>query len=301
LYVCLGLLGGALYVAFDVISEGRISTGTLRGSWASVHNVVDHVLPLVAGALLGIAAHYVKIRSRLSEAETAANRSEQLRMRLHKVERDQAVWVLAAAVLHELKNPLHAIGLAVDELDASQDDPAQRADLIARIRAQSGRALTKLATLRSMRRVDGPELGPVWLHDVLNTLATDLGVLARREGLDVRVECCGPVRASADPEYLRTIVENLVDNSFHELRGSGGESVTLALTVEGDRAILRVRDDGSRAKLDESIFEPLQSTKQSGLGLGLAISRALARAMRGDLLLDDDHGFRLELPAEGTA
>jgi signal transduction histidine kinase len=297
-YVGTGLLVGALYVAFDIVSEGRISAGTLRGAWASVHDVVDHVLPLVAGALLGVLVHYVRIRSRLAEAEAAAHRAEQLRVRLHKVERDQAVWVLAAAVLHELNNPLHAIGLGLDELEASQDDRAQRADLIARIRAQSDRALGKLRTLRSMRGMGEPDVGPVSLPDVVRALATDLGSLARSQGASVEVDCDRPVRANVDLDYLRTIVENLVDNSLHALRQGGGTLVTLSIGVEGDRAILRVRDDGPGSLLDESVFEPLKTSKKRGLGLGLAISRALARAMRGDLLLDPESGFRLELPAE---
>jgi signal transduction histidine kinase len=298
LYVGIGLLAGALYVAFDIVSEGRISAGTLRGAWASVHNVVDHLLPVLAGALLGVAAHYARIRSCLAEAEVAASRAEQLRVRLHKVERDQAVWVLAAAVLHELNNPLHAIGLALDELDVLQDDRAERAGLIARIRAQSDRALTKLRTLRSMRGMGEPDIGPVSLPDVLHTLAFDLGSLAQSEGISVKIECDRPVRANADPDYLRTIVENLVDNSLHALREGGGTVVTLSIDTDGDRAILRVHDDGPRSALDESVFEPLQTSKQRGLGLGLAISRALARAMRGDLVLDRQNGFRLELPAQ---
>ena len=64
--------------------------------------------------------------------------------------------------------------------------------------------------------------------------------------------------------------------------------------------MVRVLDDGPPldAAARATLFEPLRSTKTQGLGLGLPIARALARAMRGDLVLEEaDHkAFRLELP-----
>jgi signal transduction histidine kinase len=63
---------------------------------------------------------------------------------------------------------------------------------------------------------------------------------------------------------------------------------------------VRVSDDGPPldAAARDTLFEPLGSTKTQGLGLGLPIARALARAMRGDLFLEeaDQKAFRLELP-----
>ena len=65
---------------------------------------------------------------------------------------------------------------------------------------------------------------------------------------------------------------------------------------------MRVRDDGPPLDpgVRATLFEPLRTTKAQGLGLGLPIARALARAMRGDLALDEGEGgtksFRLELP-----
>jgi signal transduction histidine kinase len=116
----------------------------------------------------------------------------------------------------------------------------------------------------------------------------------------VRVECREPVQADADPTYLRTILENLVDNSLSSLRDQGGGAITLALAVERGCAVVRVFDDGPPLdpRTRASLFEPLQTTKKSGLGLGLPIARALARAMRGELSIEEQErkAFRLELP-----
>jgi signal transduction histidine kinase len=302
--VAAGVLLGAMYVAFDVVSESRIERGALTGALASGHAVIDRATPILVGALLGVCAHNLRLRTQLSRAEGAASRAEALRTRLLKVERDQAVWVLVAAVLHELNNPLHALGLLFDELAAPLDEPT-RADLIERARAQADRALSHLKILRSMRSIGEPEVQRVCLDRLAGALAEDLGALAKQDGVSVRLECERSVDASADPAYVRTIVENLLDNSLHSLRASGGGSIAIALGVEGGHAVLRVRDDGPALDpaIRATLFEPLRTTKTQGLGLGLPIARALARSMRGDLVLDDgdDKTFRLQLPLGGAS
>jgi signal transduction histidine kinase len=298
IYVTLGTLAGAAYVVFDVLSESRLESGTLTGALAGAHAVVDRSLPVFVGALLGVCLHYLGLRARLAAAEESASRAEALRERLQKVERDQAVWVLAAAVLHELNNPLHALCLLLDELPDASD--SQRADLVARARAQAERATARLALLRSMPTSGEPELRRIALDAIVAPLADDLRPLAAEDGLAVRMECEGSVHAIADPTYVRTILENLLDNCLHSLRTQGGSAVTVQLRAEGGRAVVRVCDDGPalQPSVRDALFEPLRTTKASGLGLGLPIARALARAMRGDLSFDD-HGtkaFRLELP-----
>jgi signal transduction histidine kinase len=301
-YVALGAVAGAGYVLFDVMSEARIRSGTLSGAIADLHALIDHILPVLVGALLGVGAHYVRLRARLLTAERAAARAEALRTRLQKVERDQAVWVLAAAVLHELNNPLHAIGLLLDELGACRKDDEQqhRDDLVARARAQIERARRHLRALREMRTVGEPELQGVTLEHLISTLADDMGHLAMGNGLAVRLQCDQSVQASADPTYVRTILENLVDNALSSVRERGGGNVVIQLSAEDGRAVVRVRDDGPAIDPDvhAALFEPLRTTKTHGLGLGLPIARALARAMRGELSLETGTSktFRLELP-----
>jgi signal transduction histidine kinase len=295
-----GALAGVMYVVFDVLSEARISHGVLTGAMARAHALIDHTMPIVVGALLGVFVHYIRVRARFVAAQEAADRAEALRSRLQKVERDQAVWVLVAAVLHELNNPLHALGLLLDELGASESDAERSRDLVARARAQSERALQHLRALRSMRTEDEPEFQRVALDRVVGALAADVRALAGDDGLMVIVECREPVEATADPTYVRTILENVIDNSLHSLRGKRGGSITIRLDAERECAVVHVCDDGPAIDPDvcTTLFEPLRSTKAHGLGLGLPIARALARAMRGDLSLENADGkaFRLELP-----
>jgi two-component system C4-dicarboxylate transport sensor histidine kinase DctB len=89
------------------------------------------------------------------------------------------------------------------------------------------------------------------------------------------------------------------------VRAGGGRNVTIEVRREVSRAVVRVSDDGMALEpaARAALFEPLRTTKANGLGLGLPIARALARAMRGDVSLEDADrkAFRLELPVpEGT-
>ncbi|HMJ54079.1 MAG TPA: HAMP domain-containing sensor histidine kinase [Polyangiaceae bacterium] len=299
-YVLLGTLAGVVYVLFDILSEARLESGTLTGAMASAHSVIDRIVPILAGALLGVCAHYLKLRAQLASANEAAARAEALKIRLQRVERDQAVWVLVAAVLHELNNPLHAIGLLLDELGDTEGDEALRSDLVSRARAQADRALAQLTILRSMRTLAEPDFERIGLHQVVGALAKDVGALAAEHGLVVQVDASRPVLANADPKYVRTILENLLDNSMHALRGVAGGLIEIRLETGHGCALVSVCDNGP--PLDEtvraSLFEPLRTTKTQGLGLGLPIARALARAMGGELSFDDakKKTFSLELP-----
>ncbi len=302
--VAVGAAVGVAYAMVDAFSEARLEHGTLTGVLASVHALVDRASPVIVGVTLGLAAYALLVRRDLAGAEAAASRADALRQRLLKVERDQAIWVLAATVLHELNNPLHALGLLLDE-HAAEPDEKRRAELVDRVRVHADRTRHHLAVLRSLRGRGEPNLECLPLEPLVRSLAADVGELAKDEGIRVHVECATTAEVRADATYVRTILENLIDNSLCVLRARGGGTISVRVTTEPSAAVLSVSDDGPPidAEAQSHVFEPLRSTKTQGLGLGLPIARALARAMRGDLTLEAGGGkvFRLELPLARTA
>jgi two-component system sensor histidine kinase HupT/HoxJ len=293
-YIALGMAASVSYVAFDVLAEAKIRDGTLTGALASAHTLIDKMLPLIAGLMLGILIHYWRACRQLTAHR---DRAEALR---HKVERDQAVWVLAAAVLHEINNPLHSLGLLLDEHAASTSDRAHQAALSERARRQMDRVRSKLRMLRGMRGAGAPELRPVALQRFVALFADDLARLVGEERIEVHVRGDEGLVAYGDPTYLRAILENLLDNSLNALQESRSGSVTFSLVREREYAVVQICDTGPPlpVELHAALFEPLRSRKESGLGLGLPIARALARAMNGELSFDGADGktFRLELP-----
>jgi signal transduction histidine kinase len=247
--------------------------------------LVDWIAPPLAGTLLAGAILFAQRAGRLEAAERAA--AEVLAERLAGTERRQAIWVIAAAVAHDLKNPLHNLQLCVEELDA-ETDPASRAELVALIRANVARATERLAELsragqapleRGSDRVD--------LAVALEELRGRLGPGALASGATVEIDCPRGLLVLGDAHALRSAVENVAANALEALqeRGSGGRLALRAARAREGLIELVVEDDGPGIPfaLRARLFMPFASG-HDGTGLGLAIARALARAGGGDLV-----------------
>lgn len=295
--VGVGIGYAALNTLFDMLDRShRIFAGS-----DVLHVVVDRVLPVITGALLGAALFAWRSRSR--DASTAAVRAEALASRLRGVERDQAVWLVATAALHDLRNPLHSLGLLVDELSDVPAGEAARAVLVERVRVQLERVRDSVSSMR--RLADAANPVPVELS--LSTLAHEVveshRASSRAQGIELGEEIGRDLRVHGDPLHMRIVVDALVTNAIDVLHGRGGR-IDLELTTRGAEAVLRVSDDGPGIDPDlrARLFEPLATTKTTGLGLGLSIARALSRTGGGDLELVDRPGWRttfeLRLPME---
>jgi signal transduction histidine kinase len=149
----------------------------------------------------------------------------------------------------------------------------------------------------------------VAISDVVEAVAQMIMPQAKSKGLKLDDEACrnGAI-ALGDRSKVEQIVLNLVSNAV-KFTASGGK-ITMACEARRNRIILTVLDTGSgipKDKLD-AIFEPFVqvgrtlTSSREGAGLGLAISRDLARGMGGDITVDSRVGvgseFKLTLPAE---
>ena len=109
------------------------------------------------------------------------------------------------------------------------------------------------------------------------------------------------MRAICDPQLVEQILLNLLKNSIEAL--TPGQHVTVSAGVENGDAYLEVSDDGPglAEEARRQLFQPFSTTKgEAGTGLGLAVSRQLARALGGDLEhVPSPRGtrWRLTLPA----
>src|SRR5207237_3711079 len=139
--VVIGFFVGLLLASLDhILPAARLQEGV--GRWVVV--LVDWVAPPLAGVLLSGALLYAQRARRLHAAERAA--AQVLAERLTGTERRQAIWVIAAAIAHDLKNPLHNLALLVEEI-SEETEPAQRAELLRRIQENVGRASERISEL----------------------------------------------------------------------------------------------------------------------------------------------------------
>src|SRR5262249_305040 len=144
--------------------------------------------------------------------------------------------------------------------------------------------------------VDLAEMVPRWLS-LTRDVAVETGVDVQLTGAD------HPIPVLGDPTLLQIVVGNLVSNALDAVAGVEPPRLTVALSTRGAQADVRVEDNGPGVDVAfrERLFEPFVTGKPSGVGMGLSISRKIARAHGGDLVLEDrapGASFLVTLPLE---
>jgi two-component system sensor histidine kinase KdpD len=217
-------------------------------------------------------------------------------------EADKLRTALLAAVSHDLRTPLASAKAAVDSLRSREISftGADRQELL----ATADESLTRLArlvdNLLNMSRLQAGALGiaatAIWLEEAVPPALDELGEPGRT--VDVRIADDLPA-VYADPGLLQRILVNLVGNA---LRFSPPDRPPEITAAERDTAVeLRVVDHGPGIPEDrrDQVFQPFQRLgdrdNDTGVGLGLALSRGLTEAMGGTLMPDTTPGGGLTM------
>lgn len=268
--------------------------------------------------------YYTASINDISERQRAAEVIERQRDALRQSEKLGAMGSLLAGVAHELNNPLSIVmgraGLLEEK--AAGTPMADDARRIANAADRCGRIVR---TFLSMARSKPVAHAAVQIDDLVRGAADLLQYSLRTSGITLALDLADSLPAiAADPDRLGQVVLNLVVNAQQamssmamgdakpgtnqprHLRLSTG--FIPALRGQPAQVWLRAQDSGPGvpATLRDRIFDPYFTTKPegSGTGLGLAVSRSIAREHGGDLVLESsDHGacFCLTLPVNGTA
>lgn len=201
--------------------------------------------------------------------------------RLLAAERLASLGQIAAGIAHEVNNPLAAISGYAQVLDKTLAitpslDVRARQDL-ARIKAEADRCREIVTGLLDLSRPPRLSLFPTDLTELIRDARTTLEVAGHR----CRLEVSGSVpEVEVDPLRIRQVLVNLLRNATE-----AGDNVVVSLKCDDTSVSIDIVDDGPGvlATLAPHLFEPFRSAKASGTGLGLAVSRAIVRAHRGDL------------------
>jgi two-component system NtrC family sensor kinase len=266
---------------------------------------------------VGSQTYYTASLFDLSEREAAQSEIERQREALRQSEKLTAMGSLLAGVAHELNNPLSIVMGRAALLAEKLDGQPLAADA-QRIHEAAERCGRIVRTFLNMARSRPANRSEVALNDLATAAVDMLAYVLRSHGIAVALDLLPglpPVKADAD--QIGQVVLNLIVNAQQALGGRDqGRRLTvstgLAPMTDGDRrrsprVWLRVRDNGPGIEpaLRERIFEPFFTTKSEGVGtgLGLAVSRSIARDHGGELTLQDDGGdgacFCLQLPVSG--
>jgi C4-dicarboxylate-specific signal transduction histidine kinase len=208
---------------------------------------------------------------------------------------------LAASIAHEVDQPLAAIALhahaALRCIERAQA-PAQAHAALCAVLEASQRASAIVRSVRALAGQVRPERTDCRLDAAVDDVLAEYAADLRRHGIACRVALApGALTVAASPVQLRQLLRNLVGNAIDALSPVRGRSRVLAIRARagaGGEIVVTVRDNGTGmdAATAAQALDPLMTTKPHGLGLGLAICRAIADAHGGRLWLqaNPDHG-----------
>jgi signal transduction histidine kinase len=211
-----------------------------------------------------------------------------------------AVGRLSSAIAHEIRNPVGVIVSALQTAERPEVTDTTKHELRAMAATEAARLERITAEFLSYARSRTPEKQPVAVCDVIEYAAGLLRAQNASAGPVIEVDCSPSLTIQADAFQIHQALLNLGLNAIQHTPAEG--KVLLGAYANGRTAFLYVENTGPPVSADADIFEPFYTTRPKGTGLGLPISRNIARAHAGDLVLaKNDPGavrFLLTLPME---
>ncbi len=235
-------------------------------------------------------------------------RAVRTEMRLARLKSD-----FIANVSHEMKTPVSTVRIFAEMLaDGGLAEDKVRA-FAQILHAESERLSAIVENVLDFARIERGEIvlpvAPVDLGAVLGRIAESFGARAAHEGVRFSAQLAAAGAIDSNGDAIACILQNLLDNAFKYRRGEG-HAVELAVARDARQVTIEVRDNGLGIPRDAQrhLFEKFyrahaELATPRGAGIGLALSRALARRLGGDVRLartsNAGSAFALTLPSGG--
>jgi signal transduction histidine kinase len=209
--------------------------------------------------------------------------------RQQRSERLAAIGQVAGGVAHELRNPLNVVKTSVYYLlNARNPTPEKKAEHLQRIERHVVLADGVITALSSFAKLPVPNLHP---FPIARCVQEALEINPPGTNIHVEIDCPASLPlVLADADQIRIVLGNLLRNA-REAMPDGGR-LTVRAGPSGDSVEVAVADTGVGISKENLglILEPLYSTKARGLGLGLAITRAILEKNKGSLRVVSEPG-----------
>ncbi|HLA11489.1 MAG TPA: ATP-binding protein [Pyrinomonadaceae bacterium] len=244
-----------------------------------------------------------------NEMTARLERTRELETQLHQAEKAAVVGRLAAAIAHEIRNPLNYINLTLDHLRSSfapeDDERRERFERLAtQLKAEVARINRHITDFLKYSRPSALELQPTDLRTEAEDALRLIAVQASECEIKTTLEEHGEVpMVLADKESLRSVFTNLLINGLQAIDGRGELRVVISAT--DGHAQVEIADSGRGIAPEDiaKVFEPYYSTKETGTGLGLAIVKKAIDDHGGSIRVNSRLGsgttFTITLPGEG--
>ncbi|HEU0201586.1 MAG TPA: MASE1 domain-containing protein [Burkholderiaceae bacterium] len=250
---------------------------------------------------------------RLRSAEMLAARERELRSQqaaLSQAQRSASAAELAAALAHELNQPLSAIGTyasACRVLAAHEGNREQLLDALSRVTEESTRAGQFVRRMRDFFRTGAAHAEVASVAGLVNAAHDQVADRMARFGITWRTAlAAGLPDLVVDRVQIGAVLSNLLNNAIDALAGHAPPREIEVRALRSERKVrIEVRDSGSgvAAEVRDRLFQPMATSKPEGMGLGLAIARTIAEQHGGRLWLEEGAAqttFCLELPIDSS-
>jgi len=278
---------GAVVVFAGVRVAGHLSRQLSRPidelvGWT---RLIRRRMPLPAGPPTHGAPEFEALRQALRELATAL---DQARDKELEAERLRAFREVARRVAHEIKNPLTAMRIGVDQLRRSGGQADRRTETAVEVLAAETERLDRLA--REFAEFGRLPEGPRSEVDLVDLLV-DLSKSAVPPEVAVTVRANGaPCTILGQYDPLRRAFANLLRNAAEAMGGSGPIDVEVARDGQGLVVTIADHGPGIPEELRPRVFEPYFTTKQDGTGLGLALVRQTIESHNGTIRVSETTG-----------
>lgn len=255
----------------------------------------------VASGPLGIAADGTKLvtlerfahqLALVLDSAALLDRTVTIERELAQAGKLAAVGEMAARMAHEIRNPVTA-ARSLAQMMADEPDSLLNAEHARIITRELDRVEHQIRSLLTYARRETYRFEPVGVATLVRRTVDELEarLLAPETGVDLSLALDGEGEVRADPERLRQVLVNLVENAVDALGESvGARRLRIAVREAGAHVTLCVRDNGPGVSEEmlPKLFEPFVSDKTQGTGLGLAIARRIVEAHDGRITARTD-------------
>ena len=245
----------------------------------------------------------------VTDRNRAQHKARSLLNELAHANRISMMGELAATLAHELNQPMTAImsnaQAATRFLDRSSPDLDEVREILREIAEEDARAGEVIRRMRTLVKKERASFQPLHLNEILHEVVWLLrnDAMIRKVGIELQLDPDLPA-VDGDRIQLQQVVMNLLLNAFDAIGESSSENRTVLVeTSQHDVEIqVTVRDCGAGITPDtlERLFQPFNSSKRNGLGMGLSISRSIVGLHGGRLWGDNNSGpgatFSFTLP-----
>lgn len=251
---------------------------------------------------------FIGILRDLRPRKEAEQRVNELQADLVHLARVSAMDEMGAALAHELNQPLTAIMLYMQGVARTLDkrnDPADEIvkTVLAKAVHEAERAGNIISRMRQFVEKREPNRRPVDINAVVDE-AVELTLVGLRSRIAVRREFGTNLpKAFVEPVQIQQVVVNLLRNASEVLKEREDGAVIVRTAQEGAFVTITVEDNGPGIPpaAMPTLFKAFSTTKKTGMGVGLSISRSIAQNHSGDLVVDPGgHGrgarFTVQLP-----